>query len=547
MSTRPSSTRGQPAPPVPPVLPPNEVDDLLTDAAASSFVLLKNDRHLLPLDRSALRRVAVVGPNAARPCYQGGGSAELELGTPPTIVEAIRDHVGPIVDVVYEPGCGMPHQVLGLHLFDVQPTHQLGAHGVTVEYYPEGAPAIGEPVTRELRNSSQLVWLDGPPGATMSSGATVRVSAVLTPADDGVHTFALRGSGSCALYLDGNKIVAFAPDDLSPPGVAFNDEDTRSDVALAAHRPVLVEIEMAMVRDGPNQLSFGCVPPQPSDTMLIDRATRAAADADVVVLVVGTTSTIEAEGSDRATTTLPGRQDTLTERVLDANPNTVVVVNAGAAVDLPWADDAHSILYTWLPGQAFGPALADVLTGVREPSGRLPITIARRHDDYPAWDTTPDADVRLDYTESIFVGYRHFDRAGIGPQFCFGHGLGYGDIRYERMDLSSLDLSAGMPLSVTVAVHNSSSRKSKEIVQVYVHDVDATVPRPPRELKAFAAVELEPGQTDNLTITLDSRAFAFWDDLAAVWTVEPGLFEIQVGRSSRDIRLTKQLTVRTHG
>ncbi len=534
----------QPDAALPPAMPREQVDELLLEAAASSFVLLKNDRGLLPLDLPVLRRVAVIGPNAARPCYQGGGSAEVELEPVPSILDAIRDRLDGIATVVHEPGGGrVADEIPGLHLLDVRPPGRPGAHGVMVEYYPADVSAESEPTAREVRNSSRLIWLDGPPDGDLSSGATVRVSAVLTPTDDGVHTFALRGTGDCVLYVDGGKVTTFTPTDHSPLGVAFNDEGLEAEVTLSADRSALVEIEMAMTPGKPNLLGFGCLPPQAPDEDLVERATAAAADADVVVLVLGTTSEVEAEGNDRTTTQLPGLQDTLAQKVLAANADTVVVMNAGSGVDLPWADAADTILYTWFPGQAYGPALADVLAGVREPSGRMPITIARRHEDYPVWSTRPDADDRLAYDESVFVGYRHFDQAGIEPQFCFGHGLGYGEVGYEGLALSAQELHAGEPLRLTVTVRNISPRPTKEIVQVYVHDEQAALPRPPRELKAFVPVELAAGQTETVTVALDARAFAYWDDAAAAWIVEPGRFEIQVGRSSRDIRLTEQVTM----
>lgn len=520
-----------------------DADELLAEAAASAMVVLKNDRRLLPLARPVLGRMLVIGPNAIRPSFQGGGSAEVVHEPAPNLLEAISARLDDAVELAYEPGCRSPRQPPGLHLLNVQPVHRPGAHGLTVDYYLGDPYVTGTPTTREIRDSSRLVWLDGPPGGHIATAATVRVSTIFTPVDAGAHTFVLRGSGTCSLLVDGEKVVSFAPDDHTPLGVAFNEEDVHATVSLDAHMPVLVEIEMVMIPDSPNLLSFDCLPPQPPDDVLIDRAARAAADADIVVLVVGTTSAIETEGADRTTTALPGAQNELVTRMLEANPDTIIVVNSGAVADMPWADDAVTILYTWFPGAALGPALADVLTGTREPSGRLPITIARRHADYPAWDTTPDNSGQLHYSESIFIGHRHFDAADIEPQFCFGHGLGYGEFDYEQLTLSTHHPAADDPVSVDVTIRNTGQHTSKEIVQVYVHDRQATVARPPRELKGFTTVTLAPGQAETVKIELDSRAFAFWDDTTHAWVVEPGTFEIQVGRSSRDIRLTAEVNI----
>jgi beta-glucosidase len=258
-------------------------------------------------------------------------------------------------------------------------------------------------------------------------------------------------------------------------------------------------------------------------------------------VVVGTSDEEESESGDRESTALPGGQDELVRRVLAANSRTVVVVNAAAAVDMPWSDHAAAVLCTWFGGQELGPALADVLSGVREPGGRLPITIAADPGDYPAYDTRPDADGRLRYEESIFVGYRHFDARARTPRFPFGHGHGYTDFAYERMVLSAARIRAGERVRVEVDVRNAGARTGKEIVQLYVADPVSALARPPAELKAFAAVTLTPGEGRTVALELDERAFAYWHPGLGSWHAEAGEFEIRVGRSSRDIRLSQHL------
>jgi beta-glucosidase len=198
------------------------------------------------------------------------------------------------------------------------------------------------------------------------------------------------------------------------------------------------------------------------------------------------------------------------------------------------------VLYAWFPGEAFGRALVDVLSGAREPAGRLPITIGRRHADYAAWNTEP-LDGKLVYRESIFVGYRHFDEAGIEPEFCFGHGLGYGEWQYEQLELSRRELAADDSVSAAITVRNVGTQRAKEIVQLYVADREASVPRPPRELKAFAATTLDPGEAGTVTLDLGPRSFSYWDD---GWRTEPGAFDLLIGRSSRDVRLTAEVVVK---
>jgi beta-glucosidase len=264
---------------------------------------------------------------------------------------------------------------------------------------------------------------------------------------------------------------------------------------------------------------------------------EAAASADVAIVVVGNDDVYEAEGHDRNTVTLPGRQDELIERVAAVNRKTVVVVNAGCPMDLPWADGVAAVVYAWLPGQEFGNALADVLLGVAEAGGRLPLTLARTSADYQAYDTTPDADERLIYSEGINVGYRGFDARGVEPRYAFGHGLGYTTFDYESLELAADGLAEGEALELRVKLRNTGTRPGKEVVQVYVADLEASVPRPPRELKGFAVVRLAPNESAELTLTLEDRDLGYWDTARHSWRIEPGRFEIQVGHSSRDIRL----------
>ena len=518
----------------PPTLPPSgahaarRIDlhgDVLADAAAAGFVLLKNDIGLLPL--APVRRLAVIGPNAADPAYQGAGSAHVNLRDVATPLEAIRDAFGVTAEIVHEPGCAPRMTLPGLHLL---------CGDLTVEYFSPGA---AEPAAREVRTASTFIWQEELPGLGADARGVVRISTVLTPPETGTYLFSIRGSADCALRVGGRDVAVFSPQqDEHGGGALFGRRDVRGEAELTAGEPQLLEVEMGLFSDDLNVLSLGCRPPQPADQL--DRAVRAAAEADAVVLIVGTSEDIERESDDRETTELPGEQETLIRRVLEANPKTVVVVNAATAVDMAWAREASTVLYAWYPGEAFGTALVDVLRGDREPAGRLPITIARRHDDYAAWDTRP-VDGRLEYPESVFVGYRHLDAAGIEPEFCFGHGLGYGRWDYEALELSSPELSAGESLTVDVTVRNVGTRRSKEIVQVYVADPEASLPRPPRELKAFAPITLEPGEATTVTLELDSRAFSYWD---GGWRAEPGVFGVLVGRSSRDVRLTGQVVLK---
>jgi beta-glucosidase len=271
----------------------------------------------------------------------------------------------------------------------------------------------------------------------------------------------------------------------------------------------------------------------PSSGDLIQEATSLAAVSDVAVIFVGNSLRIESEGFDRKSLELPQGQDELIEAVAKTNKNTIVVLNVGAPVLMGrWIDDVPAVVDAWFGGEEMGNAIADVLFGDVNPSGKLPITLLKEWKDSPAWGRYPGANGKVDYEEGLYVGYRHFDKHNIEPQFPFGHGLSYTTFAY-----SDLKVSPGEPVQVSLNVRNSGAREGAEVVQLYVRDVESSVDRPIKELKAFRRVVLKPGETQTVSFALDKSALAFYDVTRKDWVVEPGTFEVFVGASSRDIRL----------
>ena len=258
-----------------------------------------------------------------------------------------------------------------------------------------------------------------------------------------------------------------------------------------------------------------------------------------MVLVVGTTEEVESEGFDRDSLSLPGRQDELVRRVAAANAATVVVVNAGAPVLMPWAQDVAAVLLAWFPGQEFGNALADVLLGVAEPGGRLPTTWPATERGLPS--TRPVAGV-LAYDEGLMIGYRAEGRGERATLFPFGHGLGFSSWEYESLDAPART-SPGAAVRVTVAVRNAGRRRSREVVQLYASRPDSGIERPVRWLVGFAAVQADPGQTATATIIVPPRAFEHWSVQAGGWAVEPGTFKLTAGSSSAVLPLSAQIVL----
>ena len=268
----------------------------------------------------------------------------------------------------------------------------------------------------------------------------------------------------------------------------------------------------------------------------MDRAVALATSADVVIMVVGSNGEWEAEGTDRISMHLPGDQDELIRRVVAANPETVVVVNAGSPTAMPWADDVPAVLQAWYPGQEGGDAITDVLFGDREPGGRLPTTFPVQAEDSPSHLTYPGERGKVVYGEDIFVGYRGYEKRKLAPRFPFGFGLSYTSFEFGAVTLDRAVASPDDDVTVSVEVRNTGRRRGSEVVQVYVRDVQSTLLRPEKELKGFAKVVLEAGETRTVQINLPPRSFAAWDPDRHDWLIEPGEFEILVGASSADIR-----------
>jgi len=351
--------------------------------------------------------------------------------------------------------------------------------------------------------------------------------------ESGAWTFGLVQIGRARLSIDGTVLV----DNWNPTGrseafMGFASAEVTAEIELVAGEPHALDIEYTLPAPSMGGLAVGCMPPTPADAL--DRAITLAARADVVVCVVGTDGDWETEGNDRERMSLPPPQDELVRAVAAVNARTVVVVNAASPVDMPWAGEVGAILQAWFPGEEWGNALDDVLSGDVSPSGKLPTTFPVRIEDTPAFTSYPGERGRVHYGEGVFVGYRWYDARRIEPRFPFGHGLSYTTFTLED---PSIDGD-----TVRVRVTNTGAVRGAEVVQCYLRDVEASVARTPQELKAFAKVWLDPGETRDVTFELGERAFAFWDVDTHGWLVEAGEFEVRLGTSPRAI--AHRLTVR---
>jgi len=507
---------------------------LLRRAAAAAFTLLRNDG-VLPLDHAALRHVAIIGPNAVQPVTQGGGSATVNPVSVSTPAAALTEALAGRARVTVAPGC------VTWSIVPEPPRAALtdpvtGTPGTRVEFRAEDGTEVGS----EHRAATMFTWWDGlPEGIGWGGGGCIVLRTRYRAQRSGPHVIGAGGVGRLTLTVDGavaatgsTKIPADPVEAMVRPGEIRAVIDLREDQEA--------DIEVSLLPDnwaqGPVAIRLGVIR-EPDEETMLDEAVRAAREADVAVVVVGSGPATESEGFDRPGLALPGRQDELVRRVAAVNDRTVVVVNAGMPALLPWAEEVGAVGYAWLPGQAMGEALADVLFGAAEPGGRLPVTIPHAEADAPVLHATPRAG-ELAYAEGLLVGYRGYDRAGTEPHFAFGHGLGYTTWEYESARASSAALPPDGDLELTVAIRNTGSRTGREVVQAYVEVPFADDRRPLRALAAFASGTAAPGGAIEVQLTVPRRAFARYDDAAGTWVWPRGECMLRVGRSSRDLRLS---------
>jgi beta-glucosidase len=529
------------------------------EAARAGMVLLKNDANLLPLDKAKIRSIAVIGPDAYPAEPAGGGSAEAKPFTPVSYVEGLVNYVGSSAKVYYERGLPTLDEIAKNTEFTTQANG--GQRGLKTEIFTNatlsGAPAVirndrhvryepargggGDDTDMSMGGASstriddhfncQLPRAGNDPGTDLS----IRWSGYFTPSIPGDHLVFVQGpgeNGGYRLYVD-KKLVL----DNWTAWHAFVGEASMT----LGPGPHSVELDYCAHGGwGKTTATLGIARPE---TLVSAEAKALASRADVVVLAVGFDPSNEGESSDR-TFRLPPGQDELIHQIAAVNKNTVVVMTSGGGVDMTaWVDGVPALLQAWYPGQEGGTALAQLLFGEFNPSGKLPISMERRWEDNAVHDSyyPKNGEKKVEYSEGVFVGYRHFDKSGIKPLFPFGYGLSYTSFTYKNLTVSPV--SGDQPVTVAFDLSNTGTRTGAEVAQVYVGDRHARVPRPVKELKGFAKVELKPGETKHVQITLDRRAFSYYDVKKHSWTVAPGDFDIYVARSAAEIELTGKATL----
>jgi beta-glucosidase len=507
------------------------------NAAREGLVLLKNEGNLLPLSKSKIKSILVVGPDAYPAVPVGGGSAGVQPFSAVSYMEGLSNYLGPDVMVHHSRGVPSFAEMAEATIFTTAAAN--GQPGLNAEYFNnadlQGPPAVSR--TERRMNFGQGSRMVLPLEVASYRWTGYYLPEASGPHDVLVHTSGENG-GAYRVYID-DKLVL----DHWTLNKALVNYVTLP-LELGAHKVVLERrgrggrSRLGIVRHG---------------QFVSEEAKKFAAKADVVVVAVGFDQETESEGADR-TFYLPPGQDELIQTMAAANKNTIVVMTSGGSVDMSaWVDRVPALLEAWYPGQQGGTAVAEVLFGDVNPSGRLPVTFERRWEDNPVHDSYyPEANTkRVVYKEGVFVGYRGYEKAGTTPLFPFGSGLSYTTFKYSNLSIKPVSGAAtngdssGSRNEVSFEVKNTGTREGADVAQVYVGDRQTKVPRPAKELKGFIKVSLRPGETKKVSVILDNRALSYYDVSARQWRAEPGVFDVLVGHSSAEIELRGRITLAT--
>jgi beta-glucosidase len=508
--------------------------------ALESITLLKNEGGLLPLDAAKIKTIAVIGPDAWPAIPGGGGSSQATAFEPVSLVTGIGNFLGPDVHLLYSRGLPEMNDVF---------RNAKWVDGVKVETFPS-KDFTGTPVTGTRRNVAD--WKPAQWETADQTPRSIRYTAAFKAGNAGRYLLIAGASGEDAfkVLVDGKQILEQAHAEGQVPKYTSLD--------LSAGQTVNVQSDYLPHAAG-SRFGIGLVY---EPELISADAKKIASVADAVVLAIGFDPASEGEGHDR-TFMLPWGQDALVDAILAANPHTVVTLTGGGAMDVHrWIDRAPALLHIYYPGQEGGTAVAQIVFGKHDPEGRLPVSFDRSWDDSPSakWyygapgtsttlHTTGENGKPLDYTvehieygDKLMVGYRYWTTTGKHPLFPFGFGLSYTTFKFSNLHAPS-SAASGSPVSVSFDVTNTGSLAGAEVAQLYVSDPSAKADRPERELKGFAKVRLEPGETKHVTLDLDARAFSYWSESAKKWTIDPGKFVVRVGDSSESTPLQAEIAL----
>jgi beta-glucosidase len=501
----------------------HEHSALALEVAEKGIVLLKNKKNILPLDSNKIKSITVIGQPAEQMQYDALGSPQVQPTHVVELLDAIKARAGGAT-VNYFPASGNGDFLTASAVM----LPDGSGHGFKAEYF-KNRDLRGEPALVRVDEKIDLQTPSLPAPGFPQNDFSIRWTAKLTAPVSGKYVFTFTSDDGCRVFLDGKAIINRWYEMSATP---FNGT-----VELTAGKTYDLRVEYFQAGgDYTAQLNW-----QWPGERLFDDAVAAAKKSDVAIVCVSTRN-MEGEGSDRPSMDLPGNQVDLIRAIAAANKKTAVLLNNGTPVTMKdWLDKTPAVVEGWFPGQEGGTALAAILFGDVNPSGKLPDTLAADRNDYPDANNFPGAHHQVNYAEGIYVGYRHFDKDNIQPLFPFGYGLSYTTFGYKNLKLSQAQLSPDGSVTTSVDITNTGKRAGEEVAELYIHDLHPQIDKPVRELKGFSKIALQPGETKTVQFTIYPRDLAYFDTPNHQWKADTGGYEIEIGASSRDIKQTAAL------
>jgi beta-glucosidase len=517
-----------------------ENSQIALQGAREGIVLLKNDQKILPLDRSKVKTIAVIGPNA-NIMPAGGGSSYTTPFHSVTAYDGITTLAGDKTKVVYNPGLddSSDNTTFSNSIF-YTPTDNQGViellnaaqptatRGFKAEYF-DNKELKGEPKVTRTDKQINFLWTNPPMQDIPKDNFSARWTGLIKVPKTGSYEFLIRGDDGYRLYIDDKLLIERWQDQTA------NNETVVTKLEAGKIHTVKLEYYQST---GDAEIGLGWREPVQLEN---NEAINLAAKSDVAIVCVGFSRYNEGEGSDR-TFTLPHGQEELIKAIAKVNPNTIVVLYAGGNVATAgWLGSVKGLVHAWYSGQEGGTALAEILFGVLNPSGKLPATFEKKWEDNPTFNNYYDVNKnkKVEYKEGLMVGYRYYDTKNVEPLFPFGFGLSYTTFGYQNLKITpaSSSLKGNVKVTVSFSVKNTGKMDGAEVAQIYIHEIGSKVERPYKELKGFDKVFLKAGETKTINVSLDKRAFSYYDVNQKGWVADAAKFEVLVGSSSKDIRL----------
>ena len=507
---------------------------LLRKAAADGMVLLKNEGSL-PLKKN-IKKLAVIGPNALEAQIIGGGSASLRPHYQIHPLEAVQERLGHEVEILYSKGCHT-HK----YLPKINEELMEEKDGFLVEYF-DGNQFDKDLILEEHLTGSKFWVFEGFAKDVISNekrpNISVKFSCKYKPDISGLHEFEIFGIGKCRLLIDGNELIDnWTSMDPGEAFFTFGSASKKGVINLQKGETYKIEVQYNFEGNFP-AVYIGCQTPDEVD--IFQEALETASNADEVILIVGTNSDWETEGNDRADFNLPANQNKLIEAILEANQNTVVVINTGSPIHMPWEKKAKAIIQTWFAGQEFGNALVDILSGEVNPSGKLPTTFPVKIEDTPAYKNYPGKNLQMNYDEKLLVGHRWYESNSIKPLFCFGHGLSFTSFNYQNLEVTT---GSDFVVTCKFEIQNTGDISGLEIAQCYVGFASPLPGEPYKTLQGFVKEEIGANELKKVEIKLGPRNFSFWSVETNTWQIREGSYQILIGSSSENILLQANINL----